>query len=454
MVVVHKLDRFSRNMRVTFDSLARQEQCRVAFTTVVEAQFAFTTPMGKVMLSLLAAFAQYYSDNLSRETKKGEAERKVQGLYNGWLPFGVTKNSDGIPVPDPQTYPVLFHAFQMAAEGQSDREIAVALNERGHRTTGNHGRNLFSKDTVRPILRNRFYLGELPDEAGGWQHGVHQPLLDDQLFAAAQATRERNASSPNAVKVSVPARTYSLSGLAVCGHCGGKLHFNLSKQGKPRAYCHQRNQTAKCRQRSTFLAVYERQIGQHLALFVLPDDYRRQIMDLYAKARGDGDDRAARRAQVGRQLDRLKDLYTMGHLERAAYLADHDRLARELLTLNEADDSGRLIEECARLLGDIRASWDCAEQEHRNRLARLLFSEVRIRDHEVAALMPRPEFAEFFRLAGCAPIEESAGAGQKNWTPPTRRTVQKLYRAEVTGDEPAIADLTGPRGCPSTTSCH
>ena len=46
----------------------------------------FTTPIGKVILATLAAFAQYYSDNLSAETKKGKAERKAQGLYNGLLP--------------------------------------------------------------------------------------------------------------------------------------------------------------------------------------------------------------------------------------------------------------------------------------------------------------------------------------------------------------------------------
>lgn len=413
VVVVHKLDRFARNIRVTFESLARLDKCGVAFTTVVEYQFDFTTPMGKVMLSLLAAFAQYYSDNLSQETKKGKAERKAQGLYNGWLPFGVTKNSDGIPVLDPDTSPGLFLAFRMAAAGHSDREIAVALNERGFRTTGNHGPKLFSKDTIRKILTNRFYLGELTDGQRGWLAGAHGPLLDDHLFDAAQATRERNLANPNPVKVTVPARTYSLSGLVVCGHCGGNLHFNMSKQGRPRVYCYQRDQTAKCRQRSTFLEVYERQIAEHLALFSMPADYRQQILDLYAQARRDGDDRAARRAQVTRQLERLKDLYTMGDLERAAYLADRDRLSRELLLLDQADDSGRLIEECAKLLDDICASWEDASQEHRNQLARVLFSEVRIRDHEVTDLKPRPEFAAFFQLAGCEPVGDDKSEGEK-----------------------------------------
>src|SRR5262245_41427496 len=128
-IVVHKLDRFSRNLRVTLETLERLQSWGVGFVSISE-QMDFTTPIGKVVLATLAAFAQYYSDNLSLETKKGKAERKAQGLYNGLLPFGVKKNSTGTPVPDPETYPGLLLAFEAAAKGTSDREVAVLLNER------------------------------------------------------------------------------------------------------------------------------------------------------------------------------------------------------------------------------------------------------------------------------------------------------------------------------------
>src|SRR3712207_3060301 len=155
---IYKLDRFSRNLRVTLETLERLQRWGVGFVSISE-QMDFTTPIGKVVLATLAAFAQYYSDNLALEIKKGKAERKAQGLYNGVLPFGVKTNSKGIPVPDPATYPGLLLAFEAAAKGASDREVAVLLNERGFRTTGNRGTNLFTKDSVRVLLQNRFYLG-------------------------------------------------------------------------------------------------------------------------------------------------------------------------------------------------------------------------------------------------------------------------------------------------------
>jgi site-specific DNA recombinase len=104
VVLVHKLDRFARNLRVTLETLERLERCRVAFASIAE-NMDFTSPIGKVILATLAAFAQYYSDNLSWETKKGKQERKEQGLYNGHLPYGIKKSREGLPVPDPDTYP-------------------------------------------------------------------------------------------------------------------------------------------------------------------------------------------------------------------------------------------------------------------------------------------------------------------------------------------------------------
>jgi DNA invertase Pin-like site-specific DNA recombinase len=77
----------------------------------------FTTPIGKVLLALLGAFAQYYSDNLSQETKKAWNERRAQELDCGQLPFGVMKGADGVPIPNPATYEWLVIAFELAARG-------------------------------------------------------------------------------------------------------------------------------------------------------------------------------------------------------------------------------------------------------------------------------------------------------------------------------------------------
>jgi site-specific DNA recombinase len=241
VLVVHKLDRFARNILVALETLQRLERLDVGFVSISE-QMDFATPIGKVMLTMLVGLGQFYSDNLAFETKKGKAERKRQGLYNGLLPFGLKKGEGGLPFPDPETYPGLLLALQLGAEGKSDRAVAEAHNAAGYRTTGNRGRNPFTKDTVCRLLQNRFYLGELPDGNGGWIPGAHQAVLDPELFAAAQRGRAGNWS--NSARVNRRHRRYALSGLAVCAGCGGRLHFHTSKGGRARIFSYRERQAA------------------------------------------------------------------------------------------------------------------------------------------------------------------------------------------------------------------
>ena len=43
-------------------------------------------------------------------------------------------------------------------------------------------------------------------------------------------------------------------------------------------------------------------------------------------------------------------------------------------------------------------AWDAANQGLRNKLARILFQEVWIKDKQVIAVRPQPEFEQFFEL--------------------------------------------------------
>ena len=295
VIVVHKLDRFARNLRVTLETLERLERSSVGFVSISE-QMDFTTPIGKVILATLAAFAQYYSDNLSTETKKGKQERKAQGMYNGLLPFGLKKNTSGVPVPDPEAYPALLLAFRLAAEGKSDRDVADALNAGGYRTSGNRGRNPFTKDTICRLLQNRFYLGELPAGHGGWVPGAHEPVLDDDLFARAQQARATNRRSLGPLSVPRTRRTHSLSGLGRCGRCGGRLRVMTDRHDKARVYCYQGRQTKSCAQRSTILEVVEEQLAAYLATFRLPEETVAQVVRLHERASDQRDDADRRRA--------------------------------------------------------------------------------------------------------------------------------------------------------------
>ena len=397
VLVVHKLDRFSRNLRITLEYFDKLLKIGVTFVSINE-QMDFTTPSGKVHLALLGAFAQYYSDNLSQETKKGWHERRAQGLYCGLLPFGAMKGEDGVPIPNPDTHLGLVMAFELAAQGKSDREVAVALNEKGYRTAGNQGNRPFSRDTVRDMLQNRFYLGKLPDGNNGWIKGKHQPFISEELFNMAQEQRAHKRRSKNG-SVRTKARTYSLSGLIWCGLCKSKAGIHQGHNGKPRVYCRGRTQGADCNCKATFLEIYEAQIEWYLENFVIPEDYQEKILKAHHKLETAYDDLAKRRATLENRLARIKELYEWGHKSKDEYLADYDAIQRELVMLASPEDKGETLDKLAHFLGNVADAWKEASQEQRNKLAGALFEQVWLEHNRVVGIKPRDELKPFFQLS-------------------------------------------------------
>ena len=87
VIVVHSLDRWSRNLGVTLESFKYLADNHIAFVSITE-NIDYSTPEGKLFISMIGAFAQYFSDSLSKHTSKGLKERVLNGLPNGDIPFG------------------------------------------------------------------------------------------------------------------------------------------------------------------------------------------------------------------------------------------------------------------------------------------------------------------------------------------------------------------------------
>ena len=406
VLVVHKLDRFSRNLRITLEYFDKLLNAGVTFISINE-QMDFTTPSGKVHLALLGAFAQYYSDNLSQETKKGWHERRAQGLYCGLLPFGAMKGEVGVPVPDTReidlngrkscNYEGLQLAFQAAANGKSDKEVAQVVNAAGYRTAGNQGNRPFSKDTVRGILTNRFYLGYLPNGNGGWVKGRHEAFISEELWSQVQEMRRRNATSTHS-RCRSERRVCSLSGITYCWYCKGRIHVSFTKRGKPRLGCYNRAKGWECSQKSALLEVYEEQIAEYLSTFHIPPDYQSRILDAHRKLQSAYDNTDSEGAKWEAQLERIKNLYKWGDISREEYLKEKEGIKKELKALTPVESQAQNLDKLAKFLANIAQAWEEATGELRNKLTRSLFQEIWIKDEQVVAVKPQPELTPFFQF--------------------------------------------------------
>ena len=96
--------------------------------------------------------------------------------------------------------------------------------------------------------------------------------------------------------------------------------------------------------------------------------------------------------------ERVKNLYRWGDMAEGEYLAERERLQRELKRLAPPDGEGKELEKLAQFLRSVADAWREADQPQRNRLARTVFEEVWIKDLEVIAVKPREGFEPFFSL--------------------------------------------------------
>ena len=399
ILVVHKVDRFSRKLRVTLEYFDKLGKAEVGFVSIVE-QMDFSTPWGKFTLSMLGGLAELYSDNLSQETKKGWHERRAQGLYCGLLPFGAMKGEDGVPVPDTReiyfdgrktcNYEGLQLAFQTAGNGKSDKEVAQAFNAAGYRTAGNQGNRPFSKDTVRGMLQNPFYIGQLSDGNGQWIKAKHEPFISEELWSQVQETRRRNATSTHS-RCGSKKRICSLSGIAYCWYCKGRIHISFTKRGRPRLGCYNRAKGWECPQESALVEVYEEQIKEYLNTFHIPQDYQSKILEAHRKLQAAYVDTDRERARWEAQLERIKNLYKWGDMSKEDYLKEKDAVQKELRVLFPAGSQAKNLDRLAGFLANVAQAWEEGSGEQRNKLARSLFQEIWVKDKQVVAVKPQPE---------------------------------------------------------------
>lgn len=337
VIAVHKLDRFSRSISDTITTLTELKEIGVSLASATQP-IDFTTPEGKLMLMMLAVFAEIYIDNLSAETKKAwNSARK--GLPNGHIPFGYTK-ADG-ERGDATQAQLTFHpeniegyrlAIRMCADGKRISEIMDTLNAQGYRSVSFRGVHPFSKDMLFHMLKNRFYLGQVQYK-GEHMPGKHEPAIDVETWTRAQMQMERRAMfrSDHHPRAS---RSYLLRGLCYCGECGNRLRGGTSGDHIRYYHCPANEKGVTCSQTKNIRADrIEKQLGEIFMRLQLPADWRDHALDLLGETPTDTARQAKQRTNLEGQLERTKTLFRLGDLTEAQYRAERDRLRQAILAL-------------------------------------------------------------------------------------------------------------------------
>lgn len=387
-VIVHKLDRFFRRVRLLMEVVEQFERQGVQFVSFSE-QMDFSTPVGRMVLTNLGGFAEFYSRNLSTETAKGKREKAQQGGWVGPIPIGYEKGPDGTLIPSADA-PAVRRIFALYVTRQhSYTSIADELNAAGWQThetrTGRRGR--FGRESIRTILKNAAYIGVV--SSGGVQYpGKHPPLVSETLFATAQAIREERTG----IHGSPVRHTIAwLIGTVWCAHCGSKLwHQSGSTNGQGRYYCCSGISRRECTARQAPAARLEGEMAQILKLLVLPQALIPQIVAEARQLAGEhhAPPEVRDAAQEG-YLQQLKQAYNAGILTRSEY----QRKVKEAQAEKSQPPRGGAFDtqQAAQQLADLPHVLEKATVPERLAVVKALFDKIWVQDRTIVRLTPRAD---------------------------------------------------------------
>ena len=407
VIVVYNLSRFSRSVTDMLVTLRDLKEHGVSVCSTTE-DFDFTTPIGRIVLVMLAAFAEWYLNNLAQDVSRSAKARALAGFHNGTVPFGYSEDlkkegGSGIPVPDDRQAEGVRIAFQLYATGQySDAAIAQKLHQHGYRPAGRNGKRglpMWSKDSVSFMLFNRFYAGYVRYKET-WYPGLHEAIIDDELYEAVHKARAKRRVKKLGVRKRTK-RIYLLSGIVRCARCGSPMRVNPAKSHKYIYYsCNARERSIDCDQPQIPLGPVEEAVARLMRSVTLPDDGRERATEQARQARQE-QPTGPSRAELEKQLQRLANLYKWGHYDNdAEYHAERREIEQQLLLIEPAISPD--LDSAAALLADFDTLWNAATRKEQQQITQMIVEMVYLEgeaDDGIAQIDIRADYQLLFDIA-------------------------------------------------------
>ena len=262
IIVVKDLSRFGRNyiqVGQYIDYIFPLNNIRfIALNDGVDTADRNSTALE--MMPIINLFNEWHASSTSKKIKAVVEANAKAGKYGcKQAAYGYIKGDDEkhTPIINPETAPVVLSIFKMRAQGISPRHIADKLNEDGILNPTDYHysrigkeptiamRHLWSGATVKNILKNRIYLGQLAQlrrttvshknhkvvykDESDWVivENNHEPIITQELW-------DRVREVENSVSNGKPMKTgyvNPLCGLMFCADCGFKMQVATTWRG-------------------------------------------------------------------------------------------------------------------------------------------------------------------------------------------------------------------------------
>lgn len=395
LILVEKIDRLTRNLRdaVTMDEWVRKDgQREVHFVKEGFVLNENTRAHEHLIWNMKVSIARFYTDNLSEEVKKGQAEKLRQGGYPSRAPLGYQTIGDRgrkEHVPDPNKASFIKKAFECYATGQySLGALRDKLYQDGLRT---HDGVKLGKSRLAEILGDPFYYGAMR-----WKDIVykakHQGLVPREIFDQVQ-TMLANRTAPHYKR-----HVFLFTKMMSCGECGGTISGEVQKghiyySCKHGRVCKQKGTTREEKVENQLMGVFEL-LGTLTSSEV--EHVRTQLLadhEVEAQYQQNSIDRLQKRYNLlERQIgtiyeDRLNEHITVEEWKKRdkAMREEQEQISTEIARLQSGYTNYRALYSGLLELGSRSASIYLKQKnpERRRQLMTLLFSNLTLKPQKV-----------------------------------------------------------------------
>lgn len=242
LILTKSISRFARNTAIVLE-LVRELKGLGVEVFFEKEQISSSSGDGELMLTVLSAFAQEESKNVS-DNLKWRYRRKYQNgevVVNTTRFLGYDKNKNRELVINPGQAKVVKRIFEDYIGGKGSFVIAKDLNAEGVETVAG-GR--WHSSTILGILKNEKYMGDAKlqktysadhlrkkkcvnhgDIVSCYIENNHPPIIPREVWEAAQRQIVRRGKAKgNSAEIRAKYQTrYPLTGMLFCGKCGAPL---------------------------------------------------------------------------------------------------------------------------------------------------------------------------------------------------------------------------------------
>jgi len=180
IILVYKIDRFSRKLKDLIMILEELKEKNINFTSVTE-QIDTTSAMGEAFFQIIGVFAQL-ERGMVKERVELAFERKIkfgEALFRA--PFGYAYQNKKL-IPHPQDAEKIREIFEMWAQDINYKEISKQFQ--------------IPTSTLYQIIKNPVYLGKIKYK-GKLYNGKHKSLIDEELFLKANKIEKEENEKQN-----------------------------------------------------------------------------------------------------------------------------------------------------------------------------------------------------------------------------------------------------------------